>query len=129
MKFKLIVLLTVIVSVLMSCSNYKYINAELSNKLVPGMKQSYVFDKYEKEFTFEFTDIGSQPYSVVIYRYELQSSKDIMYDTYIYDYFVVSYQNNVIHYWGFLDDFKRSNDINVQKLGEKICDKLIEIDK
>jgi hypothetical protein len=134
MKFRFIILLALITSVLMSCGAAKYMNIADANSIVPGMKQDRVLGGVEKELTFEIADMGPKPYTVVIYKLILMSqSGELFYffssssDT--YDYYAVSYQNNEVYYWGFLDDYKKHNDLVIQTLGDKICDKLIEINK
>ena len=132
MKIRYLIFAIILASLVGSCGNSKYISIGDANSLEKGLRSESIFNGIDKEYMFEFNEAGSKPYKVAVYRlFMMRQGGNIMYfiptGNTNYDLFVVAYENNHVAYWGYLDDLKKSDDINIQKLGEMVCKKLIEI--
>ena len=93
------------------------------------MSQPQVFSEQQKEFSFIFNDIVNDTITANIYQILMKRDDNFfsINRPMMFEYFAVAFKHDTVFYWGFLDDYKRSDNPVLQKLGEKICDKIIEI--
>ena len=113
--------------VLNSCGNSVYMTTTDLNYNVPGVEYNLTeFSKRDPILTFELN--GNEKYVIKVYVYKkLEESYDFYFFTKnLYDYCAAVFINDMLYYWGYVDDFKKEDESLIQMIGEMISEKLIK---
>jgi hypothetical protein len=119
-----------LLAVLYSCADTRYISTNEMNRLRQDSTfESSLLNDKELEFSVEYKDLGNDVYKVYVFKkleMTIPSGFIISFDNEIYDFFVATYKNRNLFYWGYLDDFKKNDAKILQTIGERVAEKLTE---
>lgn len=128
----LLILFIAGICTLISCGGPKLMTIGSLSEFESGANYSEsMFSDFIIEDKFEINDLtGNDVYKVVIFKNLIsRRTSSIQFIPFSYDYqhyFAFAFKNNSLLFWGFPDEFCKSDDINLNKLGDRITAKILE---
>ena len=126
-KITLIVAIPFAISVLVACvsSKDRCVTTTTFNKVNRGqLYAETLFNDLKEKYYMRFTNLDKYTYDVFVYqKWDIVKDHD---GASYYDFCVTVYKNDSLYYWGLLDDLKKEDNAQIQKIGEMVSDTLIE---
>ena len=108
---------------LSSCGTPIFITTSEMCIYKPGVKyEGTEFCKVEPAFILNLDSLGPNKFEIFVYKKLEVSGGSFL----KFDFCAFAFKNDLLYYWGYVDDFKKEDDSIIQKIGELISLKLIE---